>query len=92
MTFGYRSSFQLADKGCIELLGPFGFASNTFGFSKLFATFQTGNIFHYALMIAIGLVFALSLLISSYAQSLSLICYHLFGLLLVYILLQNLSD
>lgn len=48
MSFGYRNSFQLIDKGCIEMFGPSGFAFNTQLSSKALARYQSGFVSNYA--------------------------------------------
>jgi hypothetical protein len=48
MNFGYRTSFQLMDKGNIELFGPLGLAYNLGSFSKTLSTVQSGFLYHYS--------------------------------------------
>lgn len=47
MNFGYRSSFQIADKGAIEIFGPLGIAINILDLTKFTSLFHSGYIFHY---------------------------------------------
>jgi proton-translocating NADH-quinone oxidoreductase chain L len=55
LQFGYHVSFKTLDKGCFEILGPFGisvfFQRFTYHISKL----QSGMIYHYAVIMLIGL-------------------------------------
>jgi NADH-ubiquinone oxidoreductase chain 5 len=56
MNFGYRTSFQLLDKGNIELFGPSGLSFNLSVFSKVLASLQTGFVFHYSFIIMISTI------------------------------------
>jgi len=49
MSFGYFSTFQLIDKGNIEVFGPAGAAFNLQSFSKGFSSIQSGLLSNYAL-------------------------------------------
>jgi hypothetical protein len=51
MNFGYKTTFQLIDKGNIEVFGPSGSAFNFFLMAKKFSLFQNGLIANYALSI-----------------------------------------
>lgn len=55
LNFGYNISFKTLDKGIFEILGPFGisifFKQFTYHISKL----QSGMIYHYAVIMLIGL-------------------------------------
>jgi NADH-ubiquinone oxidoreductase chain 5 len=67
MNFGYRISFQLLDKGNIEVFGPFGLSSKILGFSQNLASYQSGFLFHYSFVMIIGVLsFLLFLLVSSF--------------------------
>jgi proton-translocating NADH-quinone oxidoreductase chain L len=48
MSFGYNCSFQLFEKGFVELLGPSGFGLFLGFFSKGFSFFQSGFLYHYS--------------------------------------------
>jgi NADH-ubiquinone oxidoreductase chain 5 len=56
MNFGYRSSFQIADKGVIELIGPFGTAINILVLTKFTSLFHSGYIFHYTLVMLFSII------------------------------------
>jgi len=55
MQFGYEVSFKALDKGAIEILGPYGI-SKMITNSKV-SKLQSGFIYHYALIMLIGLTF-----------------------------------
>jgi len=59
MNFGYRSSFQLIDKGNIEVFGPAGVAFNLQSLSKNFANYQSGLVSNYALTLMLAVLVAL---------------------------------
>ena len=55
LDFGYLVSFKRLDKGCFEIIGPYGI---TLLFSKItrqISRLQSGMIYHYAVMMLIGL-------------------------------------
>ena len=56
MNFGYRGSFQLMDKGNIELFGPAGLGLNISSFSKVLSHFQTGFVYHYSFVMMGSLI------------------------------------
>jgi len=60
--FGYHYSFKLLDKGIIEIIGPFGIAKSIKVLIKELQRLQTGFVYHYALVMLIGLIFLISLL------------------------------
>jgi hypothetical protein len=64
MHFGYRTSFQLIDKGCIEVFGPSGIVYNALFLSKSFASHQSGFVPNYALTFMFALVLALLFFLS----------------------------
>lgn len=55
LDFGYHIAFKTLDKGCFEILGPFGISVFFMRFTKYTARLQTGQIYHYAVFILIGL-------------------------------------
>lgn len=59
--FGYHYSFKLLDKGIIEILGPFGIMHTMKNLAKQVRKIQTGFIYHYALVMLIGLLFLIGL-------------------------------
>ena len=62
MNFGYTNTFQLIDKGNIELLGPSGFSFNVVKSAKSTTEFQSGVITNYTLTLVIGTLVFLSCL------------------------------
>jgi NADH-ubiquinone oxidoreductase chain 5 len=62
MNFGYRTSFQIADKGSIEFFGPFGFSFNFLNITKHIVFLQSGYVFHYSFMMLLSIVFMFSFL------------------------------
>jgi len=61
MNFGYRSSFQLIDKGNIELFGPVGIAFYLKKMTKSVSFIQTGWIYHYCLILITSFLFSMLL-------------------------------
>lgn len=53
--FGYETSFKSFDKGFLEILGPTGIAQNMTKFKSLAVNFQSGFVYHYALLMFLGL-------------------------------------
>ena len=66
LRFGYEISFKTLDKGFIEILGPTG-AAQFFGskdpksFISQISNLQSGYVYHYALIMLIGLTFLIAL-------------------------------
>ena len=66
LRFGYEISFRTLDKGVIEILGPTGVAQ-FFGskdpksFISQISNLQSGYVYHYALIMLIGLTFLIAL-------------------------------
>lgn len=73
MQFGYTISFKTLDKGCFEIVGPFGISSffkmSTYHISKL----QTGMIYHYAVIMLIFLTVLITVI--SLSNTLQLFAY-----------------
>lgn len=67
MGFGYRSSFQLIDKGNIEVFGPSGIGFNLQSLAKQISSYQSGFVSNYALnlMLAVLILIYAALLIVS---------------------------
>ena len=63
MNFGYRASFQIADKGAIETFGPYGVAINILRTAKNLVGFHSGYVFHYSLVMIFSISFLFSYLI-----------------------------
>jgi proton-translocating NADH-quinone oxidoreductase chain L len=54
--FGYHYSFKLLDKGVVEILGPFGISRSVIRVAQEFQRLQTGYVYHYAVVMLMGLV------------------------------------
>lgn len=61
LNFGYKTSFKLLDKGFFEILGPFGISKTIQELSRYFTKLQTGIIYHYAVIMLVGLTLLISL-------------------------------
>ena len=61
LTFGYEVSFKTLDKGAIEILGPYGIAHTMRQLVKQISSIQSGYVYHYALIMLIGLTLFISL-------------------------------
>jgi len=55
LVFGYTISLKILDKGVFEHLGPYGLAINFRRLAKQVSRFQSGFVYHYALVMLIGL-------------------------------------
>jgi hypothetical protein len=55
MTFGYKVSFQLLDKGNIECYGPLGLSSGFNTLSNFTSWFHSGYTFHYLFIMVLSL-------------------------------------
>ena len=60
--FGYHISFKTLDKGFFEILGPYGISQFFQRSTRYIANFQTGMIYHYAVVILIGLTVLISII------------------------------
>jgi len=62
LKFGYEISFRTIDKGVLEILGPTGIAKTITDFLRHVSAFQSGFVYHYALVMLIGITFFISIL------------------------------
>mmetsp|Transcript_23186 Transcript_23186/g.75568 ORF Transcript_23186/g.75568 Transcript_23186/m.75568 type:complete len:684 (-) Transcript_23186:363-2414(-) len=62
LQFGYEISFKTLDKGVIELIGPTGITRRFQALLRQLPPLQSGFVYHYALLMLIGLCFFISLL------------------------------
>jgi NADH-ubiquinone oxidoreductase chain 5 len=60
IVFGYEVSFKSIDKGVLEMVGPYGLTQSMQKFVSELRHFQSGYIYHYALVILLGLTFMIS--------------------------------
>jgi proton-translocating NADH-quinone oxidoreductase chain L len=61
LSFGYHVSWKGLDKGCLEILGPYGVATLFPFWSRQWSLFQSGKVYHYAVVLLVGLTGAISL-------------------------------
>jgi NADH-ubiquinone oxidoreductase chain 5 len=82
ISFGYRVTFKLLDKGIIEMLGPFGTSYVVQSIGRRASIFQTGYIYHYTFVILLGsalvLLLSSSLIIFDPFVNLALLIYYCF--------------
>jgi NADH-ubiquinone oxidoreductase chain 5 len=55
--FGYSISYKFIDRGIFEILGPTGLSNTALKIGHSFHKMQTGFIYHYTLVILIGITF-----------------------------------
>ena len=60
--FGYHTSFKTLDKGSFEILGPYGIAETFLLLPHYFSRIQTGMIYHYAVVMLLGLTLGVTLI------------------------------
>ena len=73
MQFGYTISFKTLDKGCFEIIGPFGISSFFKMFTYHISKLQTGMIYHYAVIMLIFLTLLITVI--SLSNTLELFAY-----------------
>jgi len=56
MKFGYLVSFKRLDKGCFEIIGPYGISLLFSRVTRQISKLQSGMIYHYAVIMLLGLV------------------------------------
>ena len=61
LDFGYHISFKTLDKGCFELVGPSGISILFQRISKHISKLQSGMIYHYAVVMLLGLTLLITL-------------------------------
>ena len=61
LNFGYTMSFKTLDKGCFEILGPRGIAHTFTNLARDMGRFQTGLVYHYAVVMLFGSIVAIAL-------------------------------
>lgn len=76
LKISYNVTYKLVDKGIIEFFGPYGLLFIFSNWSNKIIRIQTGFIFHYSLLIFLGLIFLVSIiLISIYFNLISLLIF-----------------
>jgi proton-translocating NADH-quinone oxidoreductase chain L len=61
LSFGYHTSFKTLDKGVFEILGPFGISILFQRFTSHISKLQSGMIYHYAVVMLIGLTLLITI-------------------------------
>lgn len=61
LDFGYSTSWKKLDKGCFEVIGPYGIAHIFPSWSRHVSRLQSGVIYHYAVTMLLGLTLAITL-------------------------------
>jgi proton-translocating NADH-quinone oxidoreductase chain L len=61
LDFGYSTSWKRLDKGCFEVVGPYGIANVFPSWSRHVSRLQSGIIYHYAVIMLLGLTLAITL-------------------------------
>jgi hypothetical protein len=64
MNFGYRTTFQLIDKGNIEVFGPAGIAFNAQQAAKGFSKQQSGTVSNYAFYLMLFVLIVLCIFLT----------------------------
>ena len=87
MAFGYHFTFKSLDKGTFELLGPLGIAQLVNKIALDTKKLETGMVYHYAVLMLIGLTFVISgVVLGNYlSQLIDLRLYFLFGVVLAFL-------
>jgi NADH-quinone oxidoreductase subunit L len=62
LLFGYHTSWKRLDKGFFEILGPFGIGKSFPIWSQQLGKLQSGMVYHYAVMILLGVTGGIGLL------------------------------
>lgn len=55
MHHSYHTTYKMVDRGLIELMGPHGISQTLYRNSYALSRFQTGHLYHYTLMMIVGL-------------------------------------
>ncbi len=61
LDFGYNTSWKRLDKGCFEIIGPYGIGQLFPTWSRHVSRLQSGIIYHYAVVMLLGLTLAITL-------------------------------
>lgn len=56
LNFGYLIAFKRLDKGCFEIVGPYGISLLFSKATKQISRLQSGMIYHYAVIMLVGLI------------------------------------
>jgi len=61
LDFGYRISFKTLDKGCFEIVGPYGISFLFVNLTRYLSKLQSGMIYHYAVVMLLGVILLISI-------------------------------
>ncbi len=61
LAFGYRISFQTLDKGCFEILGPYGISFLFQNLTRYLSKLQSGMVYHYAVEMLLEVILLTSI-------------------------------
>lgn len=61
LDFGYRIGFKTLDKGCFEILGPYGIKNVFENLTRYLKQLQSGMIYHYAVVMLLGVILLISI-------------------------------
>jgi NADH-ubiquinone oxidoreductase chain 5 len=78
LSFSYKITFKLIDRGIIEYFGPFGIINFISKSTLLISRFQSGYIYHYIFVIILSLIFFLVIV---YYLQVKIITFILFGIM-----------
>ena len=78
LSFSYKITFKLIDRGIIEYFGPFGIINFIYKLTFLISRFQSGYIYHYIFVIILSLIFFLVII---YYIKIKIITFILFGIM-----------
>jgi NADH-ubiquinone oxidoreductase chain 5 len=73
LDIGYHKTYKLVDRGLIELLGPHGISQTLYEKAFYLSRFQTGHLFHYTLLMILGLCVALTFFLLTTLNSPSIV-------------------
>jgi NADH-ubiquinone oxidoreductase chain 5 len=69
LNHGYHNTYKLVDRGLIELLGPHGISQTLYEKAFWLSRFQTGHLFHYTLLMILGITVGLTFLCLGFATT-----------------------
>lgn len=65
LKIGYNVTYKMIDKGLIEMCGPYGLTTIFSFLSQRIVLLQTGYIYHYSLLMLIGIIFLINIIFFS---------------------------
>lgn len=64
LSIGYNRTYLIIDRGIIEVFGTYSISKLLYRFSKTISNLQSGYIYHYALMMLLGVIILVTFIIS----------------------------